>query len=123
MTQITKKESFITYLDERTRAVQENITRLTKDQRKDEADFEKIRANIFQMFKTIFLASARISPAEEEQIRFFDNKMTSIAETWKEALAKAAKHQDERRILQEQVKLEVMDEIRNFFDKTWRTTI
>ena len=121
--QITKKESFITYLDERTRAVQENINRLTKDQRKDEADFEKIRANIFQMFKTIFQASARISTAEEDQIRFFDNRMTIIAETWKAALAKATEHRDERRILQEQVKLEVVDEIRSFFDKTWRTTI
>lgn len=121
--QITKKESFITYLDERTRAVQENINRLTKDQRKDEADFEKIRANIFQMFKTIFQASARISTAEEDQIRFFDNRMTTIAETWKAALAKATEHRDERRILQEQVKLEVVDEIRSFFDKTWRTTI
>lgn len=118
-----KKKCFTGYLDERTASSQAKSLRLTEDHRKDEADFEKIRANIFQMIKTIFLASPRVSESEKEQLRFFDDKLTMIAETWKAALAKATEHHDERRILQEEVKLEAMEEIRKFFDRTWGTNI
>lgn len=117
---IEKKERFIGYLDERTSAVQADIVRLIEDDRRDEADFEKIRGNIFQIIKTIVQASGRISENEEEQIQFVDSRLTAFAEDWKEAMAKAAKHNDEKRILQEQVKLEAIDEIRSNFERIWR---
>ena len=119
---IEKKESFIGYLDERTSTVQADIVRLNEDHRRDEADFEKIRGNIFQVIKTMVQASERISDNEDEQIQFVDSKLTMFTETWKESMAKATEHNDERRILQEQVKLEAMDEIRSTFERIWRQT-
>ena len=117
---IEKKESFIRYLDERTSAVQDNIARLNEDDRRDEADFEKIRANIFPIMKQILQASERIAKDEGEQIKFLDDRITMFEDTWKEALAKATEHKDAKRILQEQVKLEAINEIRDAFERIWR---
>ena len=61
-----KTSAFISYLDQRTTSVQEDTLRLIADDRRDEANFEKIRANIFQIVKTMLQASARISQEESE---------------------------------------------------------
>ena len=55
-----KTSAFISYLDQRNTSVQEDTLRLIADDRRDEANFEKIRANIFQIVKTMLQASARI---------------------------------------------------------------
>ena len=114
-----KKESFIRYLDERTSAVNDRIVRLVEDNRRDEGDFEKIRANIFQIIKSMVQASERVSGDEEEQVRFVDSRLTMFEETWKGFQAKAEEHKDERRILQEQIKLEALGEIRDTFERLW----
>lgn len=118
-----KKENFISYLDQQTSAAQGNITRLIKDNRRDEANFEKIRVNLYQMFKTVFQAASRICSSEEEQLKFFSARLRMNDEAWSAALAKATKYNDEARILQEQVKLEVLSEVRETFEKIWEVTV
>ncbi len=113
------KEDFVKFLDERTSAVYKDINRLTEDNRKDEANFEKIRANIYQVLKTIFLASMRISGEEWEQVGYFGGRLDVMEETWRSSLAKASEHNDTVRAIQEQVKLEVMDEVRKTFKEMW----
>ena len=118
-----KYDAFVQYLDTRTTAVQESINRLIADNRRDESDFEKIKANIYQMVKTIFQASQKTSNEESEQVSFFDSRLTMIENTWKASLEKAEEHRDERKILQEQIKLEAMKEIRATFIKIWEVGI
>ncbi len=116
---LKKREAFTQYLDQRTAEVNKLTLKLAEDDRRDEADFEKIRSNIFQVIKTIFSASGRVSPYEAEQIRFFDHKLTDIEETWQKALAAAKDHNDEKRVLQEQTKLEVISEVREMIEQLW----
>ena len=77
-----KTSAFISYLDQRTTSVQEDTLRLIADYRRDEANFEKIRANIFQIVKTMLQASARISQEESERIGFLEAKLALFQETW-----------------------------------------
>ena len=84
-----KTTAFISYLDQRTASVQEDIRRLIADNRRDEADFEKIRANIFQIVKTIFQASERMSLEESERVRFLSSRLSLFQETWEASLMKA----------------------------------
>lgn len=114
-----KIETFINYLDERTSSVQENILRLIADNRRDEANFEKIRANIFQMVKTVFQASARVSQEESQRVRFLESKLTLFQETWESNLAKAKEHGDDLKIVKEQTRLEALTEIQDTFQKIW----
>lgn len=114
-----KKERFIKYLDDQTSVIDSNITRLIRDNRRDDANFEKVRANIYQMLKTIFQASLRTSTEEEAQLKFFDARLKMIEATWKTALDKAEEHNNATRILQEKIKLEVMKDVRNTFKEIW----
>lgn len=118
-----KKENFISYLDRQTSAAQGNITRLIKDNRRDEANFEKIRVNIYQMLKTVFQAAPRICSTEAEQLKFFSARLKMNEEAWSAALAKAAQHNDAARILQEKIKLEVLGEVKETFEKIWEVTV
>ena len=68
-------ETFINYLDQRISSIQEDTLRLIADDRRDEANFEKIRANIFQIVKTMLQASARISQEESERVSFLESNI------------------------------------------------
>ena len=114
-----KNQEFISYLDSRTSSVQEDIRRLIADNPKDEADFEKIRANIFQIIKTISQTSTKVSQEESERTAFLNGKLTLFQETWEGFLTKAREHEDDLKILQEQTKLEALAEIRDAFQRIW----
>lgn len=110
-------EAFTRFLDQRTDDVQKKIVHLNQDHRSDEANFEKIRANIFQVIKTVFLAYQKTPRTEPELQALMDAKLTMFQETWTGFLETAREHNDEKRVLQEQVKLEAMKEIRQKFDQ------
>ncbi|MCI9232457.1 MAG: hypothetical protein HFH97_06085 [Lachnospiraceae bacterium] len=114
-----KTSAFISYLDQRTTSVQEDTLRLIADDRRDEANFEKIRANIFQIVKTMLQASARISQEESERVGFLEAKLALFQETWEGYLRKAKEHGDDLKIVQEQTRLEALAEIRDTFQKIW----
>lgn len=114
-----KIQTFINYLDQRTSSVQEDTLRLIADNRRDEANFEKIRTNIFQIVKTIFQASVRVSQEESERVGFLDTKLTLFQETWESYLTEAKEHGDDLKIVQEQTRLEALAEIRDTFQKIW----
>ena len=114
-----KIQTFINYLDQRTSSVQEDTLRLIADNRRDEANFEKIRTNIFQIVKTMLQASARISQEESERVGFLEAKLALFQETWEGYLRKAKEHGDDLKIVQEQTRLEALAEIRDTFQKIW----
>ena len=114
-----KTSAFISYLDQRTTSVQGDTLRLIADDRRDEANFEKIRANIFQIVKTMLQASARISQEESERVGFLEAKLALFQETWEGYLRKAKEHGDDLKIVQEQTRLEAQAEIRDTFQKIW----
>ena len=112
-------ETFINYLDQRISSIQEDTLRLIADDRRDEANFEKIRANIFQIVKTMLQASARISQEESERVSFLESNIALFQETWEGYLMKAKEHGDDLKIVQEQTRLEALAEIRDTFQKIW----
>lgn len=112
-------EAFMNYLDQRTASVQKDTLRLIADDRRDEANFEKIRANIFQIVKSMLQASARMSQEESERVRFLESKLALFQETWEGYLAKAKEHGDDLKVVQEQTRLEALAEIQDVFSKIW----
>ena len=113
-------ETFINYLDQRISSIQEDTLRLIADDRRDEANFEKIRATIFQIVKTMLQASARISQEESERVSFLESNIALFQETWEGYLMKAKEHGDDLKIVQEQTRLEALAEIQDVLKKTWR---
>lgn len=119
-----KSEAFTSFLDQRTADIQKTVVQLNEDHRIDEANFEKIRANIFQqVIKTVFLALQRTPRTEPELRALMGARLVMFDETWKSSLAKAREHNDEKRILQEEVKLEALKEIRQKFEELWEVPV
>lgn len=101
-------ESLHAFLTDQARICKENAAALTADDRCDEAVFEKIRANVYEIFASV-LTAAQKAPDPEA---FFRARLADIPASWEAALEKARSHGDESRAHTETVKLNVVRAIR-----------
>ena len=98
---------------------QEQYRLLETDERKDEAVLEKIRGNIYDVFKTVLLAAQKAKSEESDQKEFFRNNLNNIPRGWKIAYEQAEKNGDSVKVLQEKVKLEALSEIEEAYETIW----
>jgi len=116
----TKTDALLQYFDEKIAACKEKEALCLSDSREDEAKFEKIRANIYDIFRTMVNASVKISNGSEEKARaFYFGKLEQIPENWKKAYALAEKHGDSEAMHIESIKLETKEIIRRDSEMIW----
>ena len=101
-------ESLQRFLNAQAEACKTRTSALTADNRQDEAVFEKIRGNVFEIF-TAVLNTARKQP---EPMAFFRRQLTAIPSNWETALEKAEVHGDEDKAHTERIKLDAVRAIR-----------
>lgn len=91
--------------------------RLQEEDRGDEANFEKIKANVYDIFKTIFLtAQKQYGDDQSKAQEFFLKKLEQIPSGWAAAYEEARQHDDAGATHIESVKLDVVRDIKeNFF--------
>ena len=93
---------------------------LAADERTDEAVFEKVRANIYDAMRTWLAVAVRIGNGSTDAVRdFFIARVEQIPASWAAAYDKAKEHGDTARMQTEQVKLDVVREVRAKFDEVW----
>lgn len=101
------------YFDAQTALCAQREQTLRADGRDDEASFEKIRANVFDIFRTMLSVAQQVSGGESTAARhFLEEKLDSIPANWRAALARAEEHDDTVRAQIERIKLSAVDEIR-----------
>lgn len=87
--------------------------RLQEEERGDEANFEKIKANVYDIFKTIFLTAQKQYGDDQSKVQeFFLKKLEQIPSGWAAAYEEARQHDDAGAMHIESVKLEVVRDIR-----------
>ena len=93
---------------------------LNEDGRSDEAIFEKVKANIYDVFRTVFSVAVKTGGGDADTVHaFFVKRAEQIPAGWVAALEKAREHDDTVRMQTEQVKLDTVQEIREKFAKIW----
>lgn len=107
---------FSTFLTEQADACRAKERELLSESRKDEANFEKIRANIFELFQSVWSAANKSS---ENPQRFFLEKLEEIPANWRNSLEKAVRYDDAGKAHIETIKLEAAEEIKGAFRRTW----
>ena len=108
------------YFDAQISLCEQRGKKLLADDRTDEANFEKVKANIYDIFRTIFSAGAKSCKDDSEAVkRFFMLKIQQIPTTWTEAYNKAKQHNDGVKMRIEQIKLDTAGEIRETFAEIW----
>lgn len=91
---------------------EERRAALAADAREDEAVFEKIRANVYGIFRTILFAAQHACENGENAQRFCEDKLEQIPEKWTAAYEEAKRHGDISRMVMESIKLDTARKIR-----------
>lgn len=115
----TKIAQLNTYFADKLEECGRRKAALIADDRKDEADLCQIRANIYDIFKTILSVAVRTQKSEEGVNSFFAKKLREMTNTWAESGEKASAHGDMQKATIEQIKVETAEEIRRVFEKIW----
>ena len=113
----------VRYFAERTAQCKALAQQLAADDRADEAVFEKIRMNVYDIFSTIFSVAIKNAGQEDEQtVQFFLTRLQQIPGSWQTALALAEAHCETEKAHIERIKLETVAEIRKEFTQIWEGT-
>ena len=101
------------YFEERITHCQTAVAALNADNRADEAVFEKIRMNVFDIFRTVYTAGGKVSGGDKEkQLTFLRRRLEEIPSGWQAALEAAQSHGNSEKACIEQLKLDTVAEIR-----------
>ena len=108
------------YFEEQIAMCNQRNKKLLDDERTDEATFEKVKANVYDIFRTIFSVAVKTSKGEPDAVRrFFVQKTEQILSSWVTAYDKAKQHNDTVKMCLEEIKLDTIGEIKENFAKTW----
>ncbi len=102
-----------TYFEERIADCQAAAAALSGDNRTDEAVFEKIRMNVFNIFRQVSEAGGSVSGGDEVKLlSFLLDRLDRIPASWQTSMEMAMSHGNSEKVHIEQIKLAVAAEIR-----------
>lgn len=108
------------WFEERIAQCERRGSELLADDRADEAMFEKVRANVYGIFRTVLDVAVKSSGGDGESVRsFFVKRAEVIPSGWAASYEKAAEHGDTVKMQIERIKLDTIDEIKEYFAKVW----
>lgn len=108
------------YFDKKISLCERCSKKLQTDDRADEAAFEKIKANIYDIFRTILSVAVKTGKGDAEAVRrFFILKIQQIPSNWAAAYKQAEEHDDAVKMQIEQIKLDTAGEIKKIFTAIW----
>lgn len=108
------------YFDENIFECNRRYAELQADDRKDDAVFEKIRANVFGIFKQVLsVATKQCASKPDETYSFFMTRLDAIPSSWETVYNKAQEHGNAADIQIEKLKLDAVCDIRNSVGKIW----
>lgn len=111
-------ERMNSYFEERIAECDRRGRELSEDGRGDETVFERIRANVYDIFRTVLAAADKACGGDEEKVcRFYIDRLEKIPSGWVTSYENAVKHDDAVKMQIESIKLDTVAEIREYFNK------
>ena len=107
---------FLEYLNNAIEAAQKKAQELIATERKDEANLQKIRANIYGICLTVVRVVAKEKNGEELW-KDYTERLDNISKNWVESYEKAKLHNDVEKILIEETKFQVIKEVKEKIQK------
>ncbi len=108
------------YFDQQIAQCDQRIQALQADERRDEANLEKVRANVYDIFRTILSVAEKTCKDDPDGVkRFFVKKTEQIPSSWAASYEQAQKHGDAVKMQIERIKLDTIEEIRQQFAQVW----
>lgn len=118
-----QQQKFESYLDEQIAACKQRSKLLAEDDRMDEGNFEKVRANVYEIFKTILSVAEKVCGNDDLAKRhFFFTKTAQIPMSWTTSYEKAKQNRDVEKMRIESIKLDTIQEIKDMCMQIWEET-
>ena len=118
-----QQQKFESYLDKQIAACKQRSKLLAEDDRMDEGIFEKVRANVYEIFKTVLSAAERVCGKDDSAKKsFFLQKAEQIPAGWTASYEKAKQNGDVEKMHIESIKLNTIQEIKDMCMKIWEET-
>ena len=99
---------FIAYLESRISEGKTEIITLEADGRKDDANFARVRTNIYEVCRTVTNVLAERPGAGPRAVK---TRFESFRASWSAALEKARTHGDARNVVVEETKLQALEDV------------
>ena len=101
------------FFEQKISACNQERNRLQTEGYTDEANFEKIKANVYDIFKTVLSAARKQYGDEQTKIQdFFEQKLEQIPSNWRASYEKAKEFDDIETMHIESIKLDVVRDIK-----------
>ncbi len=108
------------YFDQQITACEQRNMELQADERIDEANFEKVKANVYGIFRTVFGVALQYCKNNSQAVEhFFRLRIQQIPLSWATSYKEAQQHQDAIKMHIEEIKLGVIEEIKEHFASIW----
>ena len=107
------KDNYLNFLEEKQKHAKDSIKKLQEEDRMDEANFEKIRLNVVEIFTKMFAISIsdNLEILKEKYLGFFDK----ITKPWYINMDKALKFGKEENAIIEEIKIQEVEELKMKF--------
>lgn len=107
------EKQITTYFEEKIAACQAAVAALNADNRADEAIFEKIRMNVYGIFRSVYNAGEKPSGGDPgKRLEFLRVRLEKILSDWEAAYETAMLHGDSEKMHIERLKLDAVTEIK-----------
>lgn len=111
------KDLLMNWLSRRAEECEERRTSLAAEGRTDESTFERIRYNVYDLFRTTVAALHRAESDEAAAWRLFERRLEDIPAAWRKSCDQAELHGDEKKAHVERIKIDAAEDIRRFYAK------
>ena len=107
-----KSNEFLDYIDTSIAACAKKERALIAENRKDEANMERIKSNVYGIAKSLYQVTEALAEKHgEEHGTMFVDKFKAVMAPWKMSLEAAKKHNDGEKECVEMIKLSTAEEI------------
>lgn len=111
------RERMEKYLEEQINACRRSAATLAADHRADEAVFDKVRLNVYDIFRSVL--NAAVKSSGQAVPGFFLRRLDQITGAWQTSREQAERHGDGQKAHIEAVKLDAASKVREHFVKIW----
>ena len=107
-----KSNEFLAYIEECVNECKKKEKALIAENRKDEANMERIKSNVYGIAKSLFQVTEALAEKHgEDHATMFVDKLAAVTTPWKNSLTAAKEHGDSEKECIELIKLATADEI------------
>ena len=108
------------FFEQRIAGCYEKQRELETEERNDEANFEKIRANVYDIFRTVLSTGKKQYGDDSLKVQeFVLGKLEQISSEWAASYEKAEQNDDTRKMCIEKIKMNTAQDIRENILQIW----